>query len=99
MKSESEFLASYSPQEFDRPSVGVDVGLTTVVDSEMRVLLIGRTEHPFKAAGNSRADFVGMGESLDQAATRVLSEKAGISGVFTEQLYTFGELDRDPRTR
>ena len=38
-------------------------------------------------------------ESFEEAVDRVLSHKAGIEGVFTEQLYTFGAPDRDPRTR
>jgi 8-oxo-dGTP diphosphatase len=40
-----------------------------------------------------------MDESLDRAATRVLSEKADLAGVYLEQLYTFGDPNRDPRTR
>jgi 8-oxo-dGTP diphosphatase len=40
-----------------------------------------------------------MDESVDRAADRVLREKTGLRGVFLEQLYTFGEPQRDPRTR
>jgi 8-oxo-dGTP diphosphatase len=40
-----------------------------------------------------------MDESLDAAAARVLAAKTGLAGVFLEQLYTFGEPGRDPRTR
>jgi 8-oxo-dGTP diphosphatase len=40
-----------------------------------------------------------MKESLDDAAARVLAAKAGLAGIFLEQLYTFGNVDRDPRTR
>jgi 8-oxo-dGTP diphosphatase len=40
-----------------------------------------------------------MDESLDDAAGRALEAKVGLGGVFTEQLYTFGEPGRDPRTR
>ncbi len=40
-----------------------------------------------------------MDESLDDAARRVLATKAGLDDVFIEQLYTFGEPGRDPRTR
>ena len=43
--------------------------------------------------------FVRLSESLDAAAARVLSGKAGLRNVFLEQLYTFGEPKRDPRTR
>jgi 8-oxo-dGTP diphosphatase len=40
-----------------------------------------------------------MDESLDEAAGRLLHDKAGLRGVFIEQLYTFGDPGRDPRGR
>ena len=40
-----------------------------------------------------------MDESLDEAARRELPEEAGLKKVFLEQLYTFGDVDRDPRER
>jgi 8-oxo-dGTP diphosphatase len=40
-----------------------------------------------------------MRESLEQAARRELEEETGVRDVYLEQLYTFGEPDRDPRTR
>jgi 8-oxo-dGTP diphosphatase len=40
-----------------------------------------------------------LDESLDRAAARVLANEAGLSRVYLEQLYTFGEPGRDPRTR
>jgi 8-oxo-dGTP diphosphatase len=43
--------------------------------------------------------FVGIGESLDDAARRVLAEKANMVDAHVEQLYTFGEVARDPRMR
>jgi 8-oxo-dGTP diphosphatase len=38
-------------------------------------------------------------ESIEEAAARVLAQKAGLAGIFLEQLYTFGDLHRDPRGR
>jgi len=38
-------------------------------------------------------------ESLEEAARRELAEETGVSGVFLEQLFTFGDVDRDPRER
>jgi 8-oxo-dGTP diphosphatase len=38
-------------------------------------------------------------EGLDEAAMRLLAERTGVTGVFLEQLYTFGEPLRDPRGR
>ena len=40
-----------------------------------------------------------MDESLEQAAERELLEETGVSGVFLEQLYSFGDPGRDPRER
>lgn len=99
MTTESEFLAEYRAEGFERPSVAVDVALVTVRGGELRVLAIRRAEHPHSGAWQLPGGFVRMDESLDGAAARVLADKAGIENVFIEQLYTFGQLDRDPRTR
>ncbi len=40
-----------------------------------------------------------MDEPLEEAAARVLHDKAGLRDVFLEQLYTFGAVHRDPRMR
>lgn len=40
-----------------------------------------------------------MDESLEEGAIRRLREETGIDNVYIEQLYTFGEVERDPRTR
>ena len=37
------------------------------------------------------------GESLEASARRELREETGLTGVYLEQLYTFGDPDRDPR--
>lgn len=96
---ERVFLASYDASRFDRPSLAVDVALITVSGGELRALLVRRSEHPAKGAWSLPGGFVGMHESLDDAAARVLATKAGLRGVFVEQLYTFGAVGRDPRTR
>jgi len=38
-------------------------------------------------------------ETVDAAARRELAEEAGLTNIFLEQLYTFGEVNRDPRER
>ena len=40
-----------------------------------------------------------MDESLDQAALRELKEETNIEDIYMEQLYTWGDVGRDPRTR
>jgi len=96
---EQAFLSAYDSSQFPHPSVTVDVALVTVDEHRLRALLIRRTEHPDRGKWSLPGGFVGMDESLDAAAARVLEAKAGLSGIFLEQLYTFGRPDRDPRTR
>jgi len=40
-----------------------------------------------------------MDESLDEAALRELKEETNIDNIYMEQLYTWGDVGRDPRTR
>jgi 8-oxo-dGTP diphosphatase len=97
--SEAAYLASYDPAAFPKPSVTVDVVLIGIQAESLRTLLVRRTDHPAMGRWALPGGFVRMDESLDAAAARVLAEKGGIEGVFLEQLYTFGQPDRDPRTR
>ena len=63
------------------------------------VLLIKRGGDPFKDSWALPGGFVEIDEDIEQAALRELEEETGISGVYLEQLYTFGQPDRDPRER
>jgi 8-oxo-dGTP diphosphatase len=96
---EQEFLAAYDAQAFPRPSLAVDVAILSVVEGRVEVALVQRGEHPHKGRWALPGGFVQMDESLDRAASRVLAVKAGLADVYLEQLYTFGEPSRDPRTR
>jgi len=96
---EHAFLAAYDAAAFPHPSVTVDVAPMTTKEGRLHVLLVRRGEHPHRGRFALAGGFVGMRESLDAAAARVLATKAGLTGIFLEQLYTFGDVDRDPRTR
>ena len=96
---EQAFLRGYDPANFDHPSVAVDLVLLTIMNEALHALLIRRHEHPFSGSWSLPGGFVQIKESLEAAAERVLQEKAGLTRIFLEQLYTFGEPDRDPRTR
>ena len=97
--NESEFLEQYNRQDYDRPSVTVDLVLFTVYDDALAVLLTHRNDHPFQGMLSLPGVFVRMDETLDEAAARALRQKAGLEGIYFEQLYTWGALDRDPRMR
>ena len=68
-------------------------------EGDLKVLLIERGLEPFKGRWALPGGFVRVDETLDAAARRELEEEAGLTNVFLEQLYTFGEVDRDPRER
>lgn len=96
---EKAFLERYNPADFERPSVAVDIAILTVKNSQLEVVTVKRTEHPFLGALSLPGGFVGIAESLDAAAARLLKSKSKLEGVFLEQLYTFGSPKRDPRMR
>jgi 8-oxo-dGTP diphosphatase len=96
---ELAFLAGYDASRYPRPSVAVDVVLLTVRDGGLWTLLGRRGEHPARGRWALPGGFLGFDESLDESARRVLAVKVGLEGIYTEQLYTFGSPDRDPRTR
>lgn len=93
--------ATYDPNAYDRPSVTVDLVLLTVDDGAVQVLLTRRKEAPFAGSYALPGGFVRMDEGLEDAARRVLSDKAGLNDntAYLEQLYTFGDPARDPRMR
>jgi 8-oxo-dGTP diphosphatase len=84
---------------FPHPHLTVDVVLLTLRDGALHVLLLRRTEAPFAGRWVLPGGFVRIHETLDAAAARVLETKAGLTGVFLEQLFTFGDPRRDPRAR
>ena len=108
--TEEEFLASYCPGDYERPSNTVDMLLFTIgekqnidvrkdTEKELNILLIKRRNHPDIHKWALPGGFVNMDENLDEAAYRELEEETGISNVYMEQLYTFGDVGRDKRTR
>ena len=99
MDSEQEFLSSYNKNEYEKPSVAVDLLVFTVEDDRLKIVLVRRSEHPFKDMLSLPGVFVGINETLDEAAARGAREEAGLADIYFEQLYTWGDIDRDPRMR
>ena len=108
--TEEQFLATYEASRFERPSVTVDMLIFTVTDEEkknyrklpekvLRLLMIKRGDHPYIGQWALPGGFVQMDESLDEAALRELKEETNIGKIYMEQLYTWGDVNRDPRTR
>ena len=98
--TEQEFLANYKPSAYPRPSLTVDMLLFTIEQDKLKLLLIQRKNHPFIQCWALPGGFVGINESIEQAVYRELAEETNITqDVYFEQLYTFGEVNRDPRMR
>ena len=95
----SESAENYDVSKYERPSVTADVVLFTLRDQDLQVLLVKRGRWPYEGYWAIPGGFARMDESLEAAAKRELNEEAGVSDVYLEQLYTFGDPGRDPRTR
>lgn len=80
--------------------VAVDAVVFGYFDKEdLQILLIKRNIEPFKGGWALPGGLVLDDENLDDAVKRELHEEAGIKPDFLEQLYTFGNVGRDPRNR
>lgn len=108
--TEEQFLARYDAGKYERPSVTVDMLVFTVTNEEkenyrklpekvLKILMVKRGDHPCMGYWALPGGFVNIDESLDQAALRELKEETNIENIYMEQLYTWGDVGRDPRTR
>ena len=85
--------------DYPHPAVTVDIAIFSVRNDELKILLIKRALAPHRGEWALPGGFVDLKEGLEEAARRELEEETGVTGVYLEQLYTFGEPDRDPRER
>ena len=108
--SEEEFLKDYNSDQFEKLSMTADILIFSVSNEEstnyrktdkkkMSILLVKRTNYPFKDKWCLPGGFIGYDEELDDAPIRILKKETNLENIYLEQLYTFGSLDRDPRMR
>lgn len=107
---ERKFLDKYNPSDYPPIAVAVDAVVFGISKSKpnnyrklgkqsLNILLIRRNEHPFKNKLSLPGGFVLPDETIDETAKRVLKAKTGLDRIYCEQLYTFGDINRDPRMR
>ena len=108
--SEEEFLKNYDSSVFEKLSMTTDILIMSVSTEEsmnyrkleekkFSILLVKRDEYPFKDKWCLPGGFIGIDENLEEAAQRVLERETNLKNIYMEQLYTFGEVNRDPRMR
>ena len=95
-KSEAEFLKHYDSSKFEKLSLTTDILIISIANEKvdnyrktskknMSILLVKRDDYPFKDKWCLPGGFLDVHEDLDN--------------IYLEQLYTFGDVHRDPRMR
>ncbi len=87
------------PTETGRAVLTTNIVVFSLRDEQLKLLLVRRRNPPFQGHWSLPGGVVGEDENIETNAMRKLEEGTGVSGVFLEQLYTFGAPKRDPRER
>lgn len=97
--TEAEYLQHYNIHDYDIPLVSVDLGIFTLHEDRLKVLLVERSDHPEKGKWALPGGFVNTAQDKELANTalRKLKEKTGVETPYLEQLETIGSASRDPR--
>lgn len=82
--------------KYPRPAVTVD---TILISKQNSVLLIQRSDEPFKGKWALPGGFIELDESLETACHRELEEETGLKVKQLTQFKAYGAVDRDPRGR
>lgn len=109
-KSEEEFLKDYDSNMFEKLSMTTDILIFSVSDEMQEnyrklnkkyfsILLVKRDNYPFKDKWCLPGGFVRIDEDIEESAKRILADETNIHNIYLEQLYTFGNPNRDPRMR
>lgn len=100
-KNLKDDLSNYNADAYEKPSVTVDICICTIICNQLKVLLIKRKHAPFKGKWAIPGGFleVHKDETLEETATRELREETCLENIYIEQLKTYGDPGRDPRTR
>lgn len=109
-KTEKEFLENYDDSIYEKLSMTTDIIIFSVSDKpqenyrkndekNMSILLVKRKDYPYKDKWCLPGGFLDIKEDLEECPKRILAAETNIKDIYLEQLYTFGAVNRDPRTR
>jgi len=83
----------------DKHLLALDCIIFGFDEGELKLLLLKRKFEPAKGEWSLMGGFLRKEESLDEAARRILHQLTGLTDIYMEQLYGFGDLERDPGER
>lgn len=84
---------------YDRHYVALDCIIFGFEEGELKLLLLKRKFEPAKGEWSLMGGFLDKTESLDDGARRILHQLTGLRDIYMEQLYTFGDVNRDSGER
>jgi hypothetical protein len=85
--------------KYDRHYVALDCIIFGFEDGELKLLLLKRKFEPAKGEWSLMGGFLEKTESLDEGARRILHQLTGLRDIYMEQLYTYGDVERDSGER
>ncbi len=109
-QEDKKFLELYSDSQYDKPSVTVDAVILRMIDKEsknyrklpqkkLQVFLLQRKYPPYLDCYAVPGTFIDLNYTLTESMKLCVKNKVGLENYYYEQLFTFGEKQRDPRTR
>src|ERR1700676_1707578 len=86
-------------KKFDEFLIAVDCIIFGFDGETLKALFVKRGFEPEKGKWSLMGGFAKLEETIDQAAIRILELLTGLNNIYMEQLYCFGDVDRDPAGR
>ncbi|AEE48269.1 NUDIX hydrolase [Haliscomenobacter hydrossis DSM 1100] len=83
----------------DSFKVAIDCILLGFDQRELKILLIHRNFEPAKGSWSLMGGFLNRDESLNDSAKRILYQLTGLEDIYLEQIFVFGDINRDPVER
>ncbi len=83
-------------RKYEFAVIATDIAIFAVIDGKLQVLMIEMVKPPFTGQWALPGGLIKITETVENAAKRTLLEKTGVQDVYLEQLFTFGEVNRDP---
>jgi len=83
----------------DSFKIAIDCIVLGFDKQELKLLLIHRNIEPAKGQWSLMGGFLTQEESLNDGAKRILFQLTGLEDIYLEQVFVFGDVNRDPVER